>query len=137
MATLQVYSGSRSPHTHQYIKEEEVELFARPSANGAHMLLFVCQLQDRLRRNNPARIMEMVSSCDEGTMVSARVRPGKMFDFLKLLRSMDIVDTLTEGSNGYRSFPGVVEKILHCKASEGDASKRICVTLKQSYASEC
>ena len=137
MAMLQVHRNRDSATFYHLSKEEEIEIFASPSANGAHMLLFVCQLQDTVHHDNTVQIMEMVSTCDEGTIVSARVRSDKKSDFLKRVRDMDIVDKMMERSNGYASFPSMLEKILHSKAEDIGSSKRICVTLKQPKLSVC
>ncbi len=132
----QVHSTRHQLKVFRGFMEESVELIVPSSTNDAPLLQFMYHLQERLHESNIARIFKTIGARDKGSRITIRIKYGRIYDFLELLRDMIDIIALKEEKAAGITFSSLAKKIVGIKESYVNSNKRFRITLKQMDVDE-
>lgn len=129
-AILESYRSKRPSRKAENFTEEVVELDIPPPANDSWLLRFICQLEERLRREH-ACIRQTIISRDRSAIIVVSSKPATLYRLFDELDNISKVEEVEEESLEIDEFSGCRKKLWPLPNLSVEACKRFRITLKE------
>lgn len=132
-AIREAYWSKQSLEHRKGFVEEAVELAVPPPANSAHLLRFVCQLEETLHNNySCAGIVCIVGSWDKSTVITISLGHSSLADLMDKINRMPDVEKVEEEPLARPAISSFLKRFGFSTRLGISPTKRVRVNLKET-----